>query len=821
MLSVIFDGVLRQARRHPLHSMLNILGLAVGIGVFLTLTLLVRYDYSYNTAITDVDRIVRVDSEMRGFETAALKDAATPFVAVPFLKQDFPEIEETARVSSAALSVKIKGEFASFTGYEVDPSFFHLFSSHFLHGSADTALARPEGLVLSEAAALRLFGTTDVLGRQTELYKDGQKTLHTVTAVLSRQDKPDLFSDAEMFISIPEQEIITQPCFKRWGSMCGPVYLKLHSVDDISTINARLEDFLIRHASGTDKDEVSLGAHPEKHLGLYLLPLRKQYFYDMIVQNARHYADQNVVNSIGLIGLLALILACTNTVNLATAQATLRAREVAVRKTLGASGRQLFIQFMGEACLNAMVAGLFGLALCEVLTPIVASLSGEVITVRYSFVLTLWPVIILMCGLLSGVYPALVLSHYRPAAILAATRMPAGGRLDAKLRHALVIAQFTIAITIVICTRIIDQQTSFVRHADKGYNMSGLLVGSTIETDDLTLQRKIFSVLSQVPGVKSITFSQLKPNPELKNYDIHLLKDGGRIIKVKLLSDTVSPGYFETYQPKLLAGRWFDQSHGQDEAPVYDPNKKDQYNVVINAVAARRYGFAKPIDAIDHILSEEGNSEKIIGVIDDIRFFSPYDAIHPQIIYYHSLNKKKFFQPVPSVRFSGAPEAEMAQRLDRAMASVLPDSPSQFQSAQAHMEDFYKGDERRGKIFTLGAAAALLIACLGLYSLASFTTLRRVYEIGIRKTLGATAHNIIFMLLRDFLNPVLISCAIAVPVAWFAMRSWLSGFDQRIALNPLLFLVPVAGALIIAALTVLGQTIRVARSEPSRALRAE
>jgi len=823
MLSSIFDGTVREARRHPLHTTLNVFGLALGVCVFLTLSLLVRYEYSYNTSIPDVDRIVRVDSHWAQVGTAPYETVSAPFRAVPFLREDFPEIEKAVRVVPTTLQIKREGSFSSFTSYQVDSNFFQVFNFRLLQGNPANALARPDGLVLSEQAAHRMFGTVDAVGRKVELINDGKKTEHVVTGVLSRQSDPGIFSDTEILVPIPTEDANTKACYQRWGSSCGEIYLKLVNAEDISNISQRLRDFVIHRASGSDSDDSSLGAHPDKQFSLSLLPITQQHFHDITVRGGEGAADQNVVNSIGVIGLLALGLACANAINLATARAMLRAREVAVCKTLGASRQRLFTQFMGEALLTATIACLIGLALCEILTPIVAVMSGEAVSVRYSFVLPLLPIIVIGTGLASGTYPATVLSRYRPAAVLAAARMPSGGRLEAKLRNALVVVQFAIAVTIVICTFVIDSQTAFIRNADRGYAMSGLLVGSPLPSQDITVQRKVLNALHSVRGVRALAFGELGPNPPNQNRSTYKLADSKDRVRVHLLLDRVGPDYFNTYKPHLLAGRWFDPKYGQDEGPDNQAleNGVGNFNVVVNGTAAMRFGFTTPDAAIGHVISDQALRATIIGVVADFRFVSPHEPVAPEIIYYNSLAHTPFDDPIPAIRFDGVSTPDMISRLNRAWASVLPDTPAKFQSVDDRTQEFYQGDERRGRIFTLGAITALLIACMGLFSLASFAAVRRNHEIGIRKTLGASAQQVILLLLGDFLRPVLLACMIASPIAWVTMRSWLSGFDQRIALSPHHFLIAIAGALFISVLTVLGQTLRLARAEPARALRVE
>lgn len=821
MFATILQSVLRQIRRYPLYVGLNVFGLALGIGVFLTLTLLVRYEYSFNAALPDVDRLVRVDTHWSLPGTAPGEFAGSTFRALPFLREDFPEIEAATRLQNTELRTERDGTFTSFVSGLTDPAFFGVFGLKLLHGAPDQALVRPDGLVLSDRAAIRLFGTTEVMGRTVPLNRDGVTVTHTVTGVLAGRTTPDFLSEIEMLTPFSAEDMTTLPCFLSWGSDCGRLYLKFRRPEDIAAVSARLGDFVIRHAAGADSDSNALGMHPEKIFGLLLAKLGEARFHDFHVLYAEDGVDRTVINSIGLMGLLALALACANAVNLATARAGLRAREVAIRKTLGASRRVMFVQFTGEAMLVAAIAGVLGLALCELLVPEVASLTGEELVIRYGLVGVLLPLIVLGCGFASGIYPSMVLSGYRPAAVLAAARMPSGGRGAARLRDALVTGQFGIAITIVICMLVINHQTDFMRTADPGYVRSGLLIGSAMPGDDLAVQRRMLDALRAVPGVVVAGFGELAPSPDNKNRSTYSYDGPTGPVRVHLLQDIVSTSYFEVYRPRLLAGRWFDAARGLDDMPTRDEMRTRTVGAVLNAGAVSRFGFSSPDQMIGKVIKTDEMTARIIGVIDDVRFESPRQPIYPEIIFFDTLSKRPLFEPIPAIRFQGGVESDVARRLNRAWASVLPDVASDFSAVDARMAAYYSGDERRGRIFTLGAATALLIACMGLYGLAAFAAARRVHEIGIRKTLGATGRQIVALLLGDFLRPVVVACLLACPVAWVVMRRWLAGFDERIALTPAHFLIAVAGAFAIAILTVLGQTFHLARAEPARALRAE
>jgi len=577
----------------------------------------------------------------------------------------------------------------------------------------------------------------------------------------------------------------------------------------------------MRRAAGKNEDGKSLGLHPEQSFALQFVNLREARFHDAQVTYASNAADRRVVNGIGLVGVLALALACANAVNLATARSILRAQEVAVRKTLGATRQILFRQFMGEAIVLSTISAVVGVALSEILLPIMASLTGESLEISYAFVLSILPCLVVGCGLASGLYPALIISGYRPATILAATRMPSGGRHAARLRDGLVFAQFTITVTIAIGMLVIHSQTQFLRHADLGYVSSGVLVGSTVPQMDIALERQLRHALHEVPGVQSVAFSLLSPHPDDKTRSTFTYDGPHGPVKVHFLQDTVDNGYSDVYRPRVLAGRWFDPERGEDE--VFEspsPNSRIT-SVILNVSGINKLGFAMPTEAIGKILTVGTEKFRIIGVITDMRLESPRQPVYPILLTFNTLSSRPFYDPIPSIRFVDVPVSEMKQRLRHAWNTILPDVDGAFETADGRMAEYYRGDEQRGHIFMLGAVTAIAIAGLGLYGLSSFAAARRGHEIGIRKTLGATTLNIVALLLRDFLQPVGLACLVACPTGWVLMQGWLSEFNERIVLGPEPFVVAVGGALSISFLTTLAQTLRLAHTVPARALRGK
>lgn len=818
----VFTAFFRQMRRHRLYTAINVAGLALGLATCLVLTLQVRYEYSFNATVPDAANVLRLDSHLILPGNAPQEYADVPFVAFPFLRTDFPQILAATRYETGDYQLHVGAHSVSSDTAMVDPAFFDVIALKFERGDPHTALTRPDAIVLSADTARALFGTTDVLGRTIMSEHEGHRASQTVTGVLAHPAGPVTVSP-DAVSSFPGSEL-EKPQFRRWGSSSGDIFLRVHNDTDRRSIAQSLVRFVIDHAAGAANDDNSEGVHPERHFALSLVSLRETHFHDLHVVAGDDATDRSVVNILELIGILALLLAVLNAINLATARAGLRAREVAIRKTLGATRRALFIQFVDEAIASTAVGGVLALALCEVALPFTAALTGTALHMDYSFTIPFLLGVVGLTGLACGIYPALVLSSYQPAHILAAMRMPSGGpgggRQAARLRNGLVIMQFAFAVAFAICTLVVNRQAHFMQTLDLGFAREGVLISSDILTSDIGKQHGIVEALRHTPGVVAVSLSELTPHID-NRHRFNVTPVGPHSGDIHVLGDTVFGDYTATYRPRLLAGRWFDSSHGEDDSPGDDafyraPGKT--WNVVLNRTALSRLGFITPESAVGVLLKSGAVTLRIIGVTEDMRFISARDDVSPQITFYSTAPQD---YPHASIRFSGVPENVMKTRLKGSWDQVFPENPSSFRTVQERMSTFYIAEQRRGRLFSVASGIAIVIACLGLYGLASFTAMRRTHEVGIRKALGATTNTVLTLMLRDFLRPVLVACAIAGLPAWLVTRSWLSGFHQRIALSWIDFATVALVTLVIAALTVLGQTLRLARAEPARALRAE
>jgi putative ABC transport system permease protein len=487
-----------------------------------------------------------------------------------------------------------------------------------------------------------------------------------------------------------------------------------------------------------------------------------------------------------------------------------------MRKVLGADRAALVRQFMGEALLMVGVAALGGLILAELGLPLVNAAGGLSLSVPYALVVPALLLLTILVGLAAGLYPALLLSRFPAALVLASARSPGGGRSGARVRDVLVLFQFALAIAFMIGTIVLVAQMRHVRNADLGFDRQGLLVLQSLADSSLddAIRAPIVARLRTIPGVTMLTTASMAAGGSNSNAQENVplpgVPGGGPTVR----KIEVGPDFFQTYGAKLLAGRLFDDAHGGDDSTAIEEHGR--FNMVISRKAVKTLGFPSPQAAIGKTVGGD-RPRTIIGVVDDLRFMSPRVAIDPTVYIYRAKMPR---WPMATLRFTGDPAPVMAavQSIWRQMAPLIPLNAT---LADRRLAEMYREDDRATRLFAIGAGLAVLIGCVGLWGLASFNTQRRVKEIGIRKTLGASSNDIVRLLVGQFLRPVLLANLIAWPLAFVAMRTWLAGFDDRVTLSPLFFLGASLLATAIAVLTVLGQALKASRAAPAWALRHE
>lgn len=814
----------RTLTRHRLYAALNTLGLALGIAVCLILLLVVRFENSFDRWIPDADQIVRVNQRLTFPGRPISEDAYTQGVLLPALEKDMPQAKAGARLWDQFVIVRSGARQEYEELVLADPSIFDVFRLPFRAGDPKTALPDLNSLVVSQEMARKYFGTENALGRTLTVVLDGAPRTYRVTAVL--KDLPSnthlnlgLIARYDVSVTPSQREYLT-----RWGSSMLFTYLRFGSPAEVAAAQQAMPGFVDRVAHDGDHFYTS------KNMAFRLVTLPEIHFRDSKTGAAfKPGADPLFVNALGVMGVVTLLIALVNYVSLATARAGMRAREVAVRKVMGATRRALIVQFVAESVAMAVAAGLVAAALTELVLPGVSAVLGEPIRIAYfgpDGVLLPLIGLCLAVGVAAGVYPALVLSGFRPAAVLASARTPGGGRTGARVREIMAVGQFSIAICLMACTAVVFAQTQFVRNADLGFRRDGLIIVEGVADPAVGVDlRTIQDAFRTVPGVVSTTMSNRRPATDSEaNSPVSLANDPQR--EATLTYERIGTDYMKTYGLKTVAGRPLGMTHRLDDRlGLEGKDLADRgLNIMLNVAAAKAFGFTDPTKAVGQRLKIGRTTvAEVVGVVGDVRFLSPRRPVPPQLYMLDSTLKVSEGDNSWSaaVRVADSDMRVVTERLQRAWRTRAPGVPFRAKTVEAELQPYYDPDARRGQLFAAGAGLSAVIACLGLYGLAAFNTTRRTKEIGIRKTLGASTADVLRLLVGEFLRPVLWANLIAWPVAWFVMRSWLSGFDQRIELNPIYFVAPSLAAILVAVITVADQTIRVARAEPSRALRYE
>ena len=815
------------------YAFINILGLALGLAAALLLLLYVRHETRFDRWLPEAERVYQVQSINTDPETGrvSVQQGSHGAVADP-LEKDFPQIEAAARADQEELVLLRGAEPVFAAAWMTEPEFFRILALPFLRGDPRTALAGADDLVLSRSEAMRFFGTLDVVGRTLTNIRSGEKRGMRVTGVFE-----DLPRNSHLDIDAVGRIGAEEAANCSWGCINGAVYAKLRPGASAEAINAALPAWEKRNIPPVDVGGVKVSEGDA--FDWRLVNVRDVHLSGAEpLSSDRPTNDRTTIVSFTVIAFLILGIASANFVNLATARAGQRAREVALRKVLGATRRQLIAQFLGESVLLTAVAMLIALALLELTTPGFSDYLGADLEMAYLGPDGLLAPIVgltLVVGLLGGLYPAFVLSRYQPGVVLKANRSSAEPGGAGRLRTALVVAQFAVSIGLIVCTAVIYAQTRFVRTTDAGYQRGGILqVENLNRAAVLPVTETLIREAKAVPGVRNAAAGAISiASGTTLNNGVQV---PGRAKPITIGWYSVSPEFHETMGLKLLAGRalsrrYAKDSHRLDDVVLAGGDALDarmrQYaargsNVVVNRLAARQLGFPDPTEALGKTLRVGTYPDRIgmlpvtvVGVVEDSRFRSMREPPEPMIFHDDGLYRTLI------VRYASPRPEAVRDAVGAVWRRLVPEMPYVSEYEDAELAELYRTDEARGVGFAAFALLAVVIACLGLFGLAAFTAERRTKEIGVRKVFGATARDIVRLLAWQFSKPVILANVVAWPVAWWTMRAWLNGFDARVALTPEPFLLAGLLALAIAIGTISGHALRVARTNPVHALRYE
>jgi putative ABC transport system permease protein len=818
----------RALAKSKTYSVINIAGLAIGMAACILILLYVRYENSYDKWLPDAENTYQFQAWYPNPKSGIpLFGQMSAYVTKDRVKKDFPQVERVGYLLYGQPVILKDGQSSFGENYgTTDDDFLKVVKLPMVAG---TTLTAPGTAVLSQTEAMRQFGTEQALGRTLRtvakgkerdyrivgIFRDLPKNSHMKLNAILRTDFNAYFAESPTFMT-------------QWGWQSGWVYLNLKPGTDPKPLEAQLPAWEKRNIPDEDNNGVrtNQGDDQDWHfVNVRDIHLGKAQDGSMTPGN-----DKRTVATFSVIAMLILGMAIVNFTNLATARAGQRAREVALRKVLGANRRQLIIQFVAEALLISAVSMLVALALVELLVRPFAAFLDAGITLRYfgaDGILLPAIGVTLLVGVLSGLYPAFFISRFKPAEVLKANRSAAETPGSGRLRTALVIAQFAVSIGLIVCTAVVYAQTVYARTVDPGYKRDHILQVENLGRAQIFERAPMIEEqMKRVPGVVAVGLTGLGVDTGDNINNGVVLPGGTQTIDIG--NYKVDLGFFDAMGLTLKAGRWFDERPMDDQTVPYPSNEAVEkavatrgINVVINELAAKKLGFGSPQNAIGklfrgEVVTDGVNTDiHVIGVVADGQFRSVRDPVQP-LMYSKVINGPGWM----IIRYRGDP-ATVRAAVEQKWKQLAPDVPFDAKFSEEIVGDLYKAEDARAKIFAAFSLLAVLIGCLGLFGLASFTAERRTKEIGIRKVLGARTRDIVRLLVWQFSRPVLIANLIAWPVAWWIMRDWLNGFDQRIVLGPTPFLVSGAIALGIAIATVVGHAVRVARANPIHALRYE
>ena len=798
---------LRSVRRHQLYSVINLLGLTIGLTCALLITTYVYYELQYDQFHENKNRIVRASLEY-GEGGVSANTAVSPTAVLPAFQREFPEVVGGVRLydASESRSRLVQGGDQTFQEsgfFYADSTFFLVFSFPLLQGDPTTALTAPQSVVLTAEVAEKYYGPRwaeqSVIGKT--LLVGTTRTPYQVTGVMAN---PPVLSHIHprLIASTASLDWFQE---EMWWSANYQTYLLLNEPEAIHTLREKIPALLRR--------EVPDAFAADGYVTYNLLPVTDIHLRSTMDGELEPGGDYRYVYIFSAVAVLILLVACVNYVNLTTARATHRAREVGVRKVLGAYRGQLFGQFVGEAAMITTFSMLASVILAYLLLPYFQQLAQRNFTLDY---LTQPAAIAAIVGIsalvsvLSGAYPALLLSSFRPVQVLKG-KLQTGGA-GGPLRQGLVVFQFVISTFLIISTLIIYRQLTFIQQQKLGYDKDRLV---TLPLDDLVYDQYdvLKNELEKQSEVEAVSAAYETPTDIQGGYGLTRTGTSDEFM-MAATGLPVHQDFLETVGLTLVAGHDFTNT---DLATIEkDSFHTRTYGFLINETAARALGFS-PEEAMSQNITMTGRGSVLRGVVKDFHFNSLHKKIEPLIIFLEPRQSRRILVRISSQENVPTTLASLEAVWNR----VIQHRPFDFTFIDDEFQALYTAEQQAGQLFNVFAAVAVFIACLGLFGLTAFTTVQRAKEIGIRKVLGASVLSIVVLLSRDVTKLVLIALFIAFPISYLLMDRWLEGFAYRIGIPVLGLALAGITALLIAWLTVSYQSMRAATANPVDALQNE
>jgi putative ABC transport system permease protein len=814
MFKNYFKTAWRNLLKNKIFSVINIIGLTIGLTSFLLIALYVFDELTFDSFHKNANNIYRLINDKTTADGKETKIAAAGYQVSARAKTDIPGVKDVVRITAFGRANVSAAENTN-VFYEDfligNPGFLAVFDFKLLHGNRSTALTAPHSIIVTEKTAKKFFGTDDVLGKILKIDRDSIP--YNITGVLKNFPANSSLS----FNLMVSESSIADDDFKQfinsdWNSDYFTTCLLLDKNADPNKVASQINQLVASNQKKDVKDKSDF----------MLQPLKDVHFYSENIEGAPANAASIIyIYVFSAIALFILFIACINYMNLTTARFTNRTKEIAVRKVAGASRKNLIGQFLSEAFLLTAIALILALILTKILLPAFNSFTEKQLTLDGQTDYRIWvgvAIVFIVTALLSGIYPALFQSHLRPLLLLK-NKLPAG-KGNISLRRSLVVFQFTLSIIMIIATLVVYFQIEYVNTKDMGFKKDHLAVidinsgkvrssAETIKAEFLKLpQVKDVSVTSRVPG-------EWKRLPKVKT----LLAGANKVDEKAMYFIGAGDAFLKTYQIALAKGRNFFAGSSADSA-----------SVLLNETAAKELHITNPSGQLVEIPSvnfgggdfsplDKPFAVRVIGIVKDFNFQSLHEPLAPMVIAYQQ-------NPVQSIdyftaRLAPGNESATLKKMDAILHSIDQNHLFEYHFLDKQWDLFYRNDRIRETIFLVIAALAIFIACLGLFGLSTYAAEQRVKEIGIRKVLGATVSQLTGMLSKDFLKLVFVACIIAFPLAYWIMNKWLQSFAYRIHISWWIFTAAGFAAVLIALITVSFQAIKAAAANPVESLRSE
>ncbi|HEX3384888.1 MAG TPA: ABC transporter permease [Mucilaginibacter sp.] len=789
----------RNLWKNKVFSAINIIGLAVGMAACIVIMLFVHYEKSFDNF--QPDHIYRLNEvQTIGSQGATQKVALSMFPMGPTIQQEFPEVKSFTRIhwtDRYQMTQKEKKIFLT-QSYFVDTAFLKIFNFPVIKGDKLTGLLKPHSAMLTEETAKRLFGDENPIGKTITHYSD-DTTSFVVTGILANIPKNSQLQFDALFSF---NTTINPKMYQNWGGNWLDTYFVLAPGTNQAAMEAKFPAYLKRHLKGDNWKFYKLFLLPYKDVHAGSADIGLDYI------NFQKF-DKNTTNLFAIIALIVLVIACVNFINLSTAKSVERAREVGIRKSIGAYRFQLATQFLSETVLISLISLLFAIVLVELSLPYINGLSERDITLNvfnnFDVIAAVFGGTILV-GIISGIYPAIYLSSFQAVRVLKGSIQV--GKNKGFMRNVLVVTQFSSAIFLMVATVFVVRQLNFMQKQDPGYNRDQIV---NVKLDGVTYKRydQFKNALLGNSLIEGVTASQDILGSHLDQTGVTFRPHDGPKQDLGTTLLVVDTNYLSLYHMKLLYGSNFSGDTAED-ARQYIVNEslahellKDHQKRPVSSLVGEHFGF----DSLG----------TIVAVAKNFNFNTLHYKVEPLFI----ISARKFGFSNVSIKINGSRTSEAIAFIKSKWSSVNPDNPIEYQFLDDHFNEIYRADQQKSQIVGILSGLAIFISCLGLFGLASYSAEKRVKEIGVRKVLGASVKRIVLLLSMNFLVLVLIANVIAIPLAGLVMHKWLQDFAYRIDLSWIVFAAVLLVSVIIALVTISFQAIKAATANPVKSLRSE